>query len=158
MNNTAATIEAASPATVPQPEIPPPSPLVESRLDSPDQVGAGAFLGSMIGAAWLARANYKELGDDKKANQVMLAGVVLTFAVIGVAMFLPDNFPGMALAVPQVLAARAAAIKVFGANVAPHQPRGWGPTIGWSLLWLVVVLVVLVGALFVWAIVSPEAG
>jgi hypothetical protein len=157
MIQTAPTIESNSPAAVPQPEIPPPTPLLGSKLYAPGQVAVAAFLGSMVGAAWLARANYKELGDDKKANRVMLLGAVLTFLIAGLAFVLPDNFPGVALTVPQVLAARAGAVQAFGEKVEPHQPRGWGPAIGWSLLWMVVVLSVLVSAAVVWDIVSPTA-
>lgn len=62
-----------------------------ARLFSPLQVGVTAALGGPIAATATLAANFRELGDARRARQTLLLGPILALALIGLGALLPPG-------------------------------------------------------------------
>jgi len=134
---------------------------VSARMYSSTQMAVASFIGTPIAAAWFAAANFKALGQPRKATQTLLWGLVATAFVIGLALVLPDNTPNTVLPIGYSIGVRVIAERVFGATLKDHASAGgklgsWWRIVGVSLLFVlalcavmacVITLLVLSGAM-----------
>lgn len=124
------------------------------RLFTSRQLFAASFLGSPMAAAWFAAVNYRALGQPAKATSALMLGVVSTILLLAIAFVLPEQMPSVVLPLAYSFAIQMLADKKFGRAIAEHQRAGgqagkWGIVVGVSLVWLIVVFVALLVALFI---------
>ncbi len=110
---------------VPQPDVDAALP-VPPLLFSPGQIGVAAFFGSLLAAGWMARANWRALGQTSRGNLTLLAAAGLTLVIVGLACWLPEGVPGVAFTLPQVMLARQLSQSWFeGAMPTADQRSHW---------------------------------
>ena len=69
-------------------------PLPVEQLYSPNQIAAGAFLGSPLAAGWLAAHNFRVMRQPQDAGRALGLGIVATLIALGIAAYLPGRLPG----------------------------------------------------------------
>lgn len=89
-------------------------------LFTPSQIGAAAFFGTLIAAAWLARANLVALGESRKAARVFFWGLGVTFALVGLSLVLPEEIPAVVYVVPQIVIAHHLSKREFEPKMGEH--------------------------------------
>ena len=113
-------------------------------LFSPNQIGLAAFLGTPIGAAWLAARNFRAIGQDEEVGRTWGAGIFLTLVIGGISFVLPDRVPHSVLPLAYTLVLRAIAELKFRGVVDAHLSAG-GTLVSW---WRVVGIGILCGLIF----------
>jgi hypothetical protein len=103
------------------------------RLYSPRQIGAAAFIGSPVSAAWLFAQNYAVLGKPGLGRRALFYGLLGTVALFGLASVLPERFPKMALPVAYSFALRELAQRLQGADYKAHLAQGAGCQSNWRV-------------------------
>ena len=127
---------------------------IKGSLFSPTQIATAAFLGAPIAACWFLSRNYRALDQGRSAAQSLLWGVLGTAALLGISFFLPDNFPNQALPLGYTFGLYHVAKQLQGTTVAEHIATGgrlgsWWNVVGVSLVCLVLLVVAIFGAVFV---------
>jgi hypothetical protein len=131
---------------VPQPEPEKALPIVEKpKLYSSGQIAVAAFFGSFLAAGFLARANLVALDKAKRANAVFAVSLVLTLALMAVALLVP-KLPSPVFAITAIVVSRQAASAEFG-DVADKR-SSWGVA-GYAAVSLAIVFAVMLAAAFV---------
>jgi hypothetical protein len=119
------------------------------QLYSPGQVTLATLLGTPVAGAILMASNYRGLGDPKQARSILIGGAIFTAALIILAFVLPEDFPGVSLAVPSVVAMHVVAKKVQGPAYDEHLRKGGEKASGWQAAGIgVLCLVVVFGGTF----------
>ena len=122
-------------------------------LFSPGQVGGATFLGGPLAGVWLMATNYARLRRPRAARWTAIAGVVLTAAYLGLALFLPESIPRAMIWLPGLLVMLSLARQLQGSAFADHVQRG-GPlmsnwnTVGRGVVALVLTLGLVMGGAF----------
>lgn len=109
-------------------------PLPVEQLYSPNQIAAGAFLGSPLAAGWLAAHNFRVMRQPQDAGRALGLGIVATLIALGIAAYLPDGFPGVALSVAYCVAAYQLADKRFKSVIAAHRTAGGTMRSSWRVV------------------------
>jgi hypothetical protein len=114
------------------------------------QVSVATFLGAPLAGAFLISQNHKALGQGKAARQSLVTGVIGTVILMGIAFFLPDNFPNLVLPIVSIVVLQQWYQKVMGETFNKHVADGgkkgsWVTTVGVGLLCLVLIIAILVG-------------
>ena len=104
-----------------------------------------AFLGTPIAAALIAASNYRRLGRDRAARNVIWWGIVATVVLLGVTYVLPDRFPNTVLPLAYCIGVRALAQVTFGGVLSAHRAAGGKPASWWRLLGVSVLSLLVVG-------------
>src|SRR5262245_27211345 len=118
-----------------------------ARLYSSMQLALAAFIGSPVAAAWFGAANFRALGEPRKARQTILWGSGATVLVMALAFVLPDGTPSSVVPIAYSIGVRALAEQVFGARVKDHTSAGgqlgsWWRVVGISFLFVLGLVVV----------------
>ena len=126
---------------------------VPGGLYTSGQHFVASFIGSPVAAALIAASNYRKLGRDRDARNVIVWGLVATAVLLGIAFVLPDGFPNSVLPLAYSFGARALAHTVFGDAVSANRAAGgksgsWWRLVGMSVLALVVLGAMIFGAAF----------
>lgn len=114
-------------------------------LFSPNQIAVGAFFGTLIAAGWLARQNFIAMGEPKKGKAALVGGIVITLALMALAMVLPENVPSAIFTVPQIVLALQLAKQHFEPRMITAERLGHGKVALVCIVSLVLVLSTLVG-------------
>ena len=69
------------------------APGIPSRAYSPGQIAGAAFLGGPLAGSLLLASNFTLFGSRLSRGQTILLGVLATFAVVGLAVVVPENTP-----------------------------------------------------------------
>lgn len=113
--------------------------LEGAPLFTPTQIAAAAFFGTLGASAWLARANYIALGEREKGNSTLVKGLLIIAVIMGLAAVLPEQIPGVAYLIPQLMLARKVSQDAFGAHVATHPKASNLRVAGVSIVFLLLV-------------------
>ena len=109
---------------------PPPAPAVgagpnaDTVLYTPNQLVLATFLGAPIAGSILMAINEQRLGRPKGVLSALSVGIGMTILIVGLAFVLPDNFPGLPLALAGMGAIRAFAHVKQAEAVTKHLH--WG--------------------------------
>ena len=130
----------------------------EARLYSSLQIAAATFIGSPLIGGWLIAANHKTLARPEQANQAIILSVVVTLALIGLGIVLPERFPRVALSVAGAVGFRAWAETRFSIVLEKHRAAGgslfsWWRVVGLALLAAAIVFTVAVTLVAVYSVV-----
>jgi hypothetical protein len=127
-------------------------PLPVDQLYSPNQIAAGAFLGSPLAAGWLAAHNFRVMHRPQEAGRALGLGIVTTLIAILIAAYLPDGFPSVVLPVAYCVAVYQLAERRFKSVIAAHLAAGgtmrstWR-VVGIGLLCALILIAVIFGIL-----------
>src|SRR5689334_12342096 len=94
------------------------------RLYTPDQHFLASFLGSPIAAAWIAAANYRVLGRQRAARDVIVWGAIATAVILVISYALPERFPNIVVPLAYSVLVRSLAQQRFGSVVREHRAAG----------------------------------
>jgi NAD/NADP transhydrogenase beta subunit len=114
-------------------------------LFTPNQIGAAAFFGTLVASAWLARNNFIAMGDKARGDKALLAGVVVTMALMALAFVLPDGTPSVIFTIPQIVLALQLGKKYFEHRMITADRLSNWKVAGVCALTLVLVIAVLFG-------------
>lgn len=133
--------------------------MTQARLFSPNQIGAGSFLGGPFAAVYFLWSNFTALGKPGAARATLLWGGLFTALTLAVLPFLPEKFPNMLIPLTYTVAARMVAEKNQLSKQAIAQSQEFdfqpiGTVVGLSIGSLVAMLVVI----FVWFLVLDHYG
>ena len=122
-------------------------------LYSPRQMYLAAFLGTPIAAAWFMRRNFKTLGNESRAENMLWLGVVATVAVFSIGTLLPSGIPNMVVPIAYSYAIYQYASFLFKAEYDKHINAGGrkGSTwtvVGVSLLIAIIFIAVVIAVVF----------
>jgi hypothetical protein len=125
-------------------------PLPVDQMYSPNQIAAGAFLGSPLAAGWLAAHNFRVMRQPQEAGRAMGLGLVTTLIAILIAAYLPDGFPSVVLPVAYCVLVYQLADRRFKPVIAAHLAAGgtmrstWR-VVGIGLLCALILVTVIIG-------------
>lgn len=144
----------------PPPYAPPASPHAEvsgptasTVLYTPGQIMLATFLGAPLAGAVLLAVNEQRLGRPKGVLWALALGFALTILVVGVAVALPDNVPGLPLSLLGMGALRAVAHMKQAEAVTRHLHWGGRKGSSWAAAGIgVLSSVLVVGVVFVIAV------
>lgn len=85
-----------------------------NRFYIPQQVALASVIGGSIGGSVLMAANYRRLGQERKANITVLLGFVAVLPLIGLAMLLPSNLPLIWFSIVLAIVVRGIALTTQG--------------------------------------------
>jgi hypothetical protein len=130
----------------------PPKASVEDRsepLYSSRQIGLAAFLGGPVSAGWLARSNYRSMGEADAGHRIFLWSFAACAVFLVGGYFLPERFPRTIATLICALAIRSAAEGKFGDLVKKHREAGgliasWWKVVGIGLLGMAGILLAVV--------------
>jgi hypothetical protein len=127
---------------------------VPGGLYTSGQHFVASFIGSPVAAALIAASNYRKLGRDRDARNVVLWGILATAVLLVVAFVLPAGFPNSVLPLAYSFGVRALAQAAFGDTVNANRSSGgksgsWWRLIGLSVLALIILGAMIFGAAFV---------
>lgn len=129
---------------IPQPE--PTSAFPDKvPLFTPNQIAASAFFGTLVASAWLARANFIAMGDKKTGDKALLVGVVVTMALMALALVLPEGTPSVIFTIPQIVLALQLGKKYFEHRMITAERLSNWKVAGVCALTIVLVIAVLFG-------------
>jgi len=123
---------------------------IVNGLYSSRQLFFASFIGSPIAAAWFAASNFRKLGEQTRARNIVLWGTMTTIAVMIIAFILPDRIPHSVFPLLYSLAIRMVAVTMFDPVVKEQKVAGatggssW-TVVGVSFLWMLLVLAILAG-------------
>ena len=80
--------------------------MEKQRVYSPNQAASGAFLGGPIAAVLFLKQNFRALGNPNGESKVRIYGAAFVLLVFGIAPFLPEEFPNMAIPLATVITTR----------------------------------------------------
>ena len=80
--------------------------MEKQRVYSPTQAASGAFLGGPIAAVLFLKQNFRALGNPNGESKVRIYGAAFVLLVFGIAPFLPEEFPNMAIPLATVITTR----------------------------------------------------
>lgn len=108
--------------------------------------------GSILAGGFLLSQNFKKLGKANEARNTLVLSAVATVLILALAMFLPDNVPGILITVPQIFLMGHIAKQQQGEAVEKHIEQGGAIASGWkafgiSLLFLAAIVAVLMAIL-----------
>lgn len=127
-------------------------PLPVDQMYSPNQIAAGAFLGSPLAAGWLAAHNFRVMRQPQEAGRALGLGIVTTLIAILIAAYLPDGFPSVVLPVAYCVVVYQLAEKRFKSVIEAHRAAGgtmrstWR-VVGIGLLCALILIAVIFGIL-----------
>lgn len=89
-------------------ELPRPidAPSASNRAYSPGQVACAAFIGGPLAGSLLLASNFRLFGSRFADGQTILLGTVASFAVIALALIVPEDTPNALIPAIQAGAAR----------------------------------------------------
>ncbi len=127
-------------------------PLPVDQMYSPNQIAAGAFLGSPLAAGWLAAHNFRVMRQPQDAGRALGLGIVATVIVVVIAAYLPDGFPSVVLPVAYCVLVYQLAERRFKPVIAAHlgaggTMRSWWRVAGIGLLCALILVTVMFGIL-----------
>lgn len=96
-----------------------------NRFYIPQQVALASVLGGSIGGSVLMAANYRRLGQERKANITVLLGFVAVLPLVGLAMLLPSNLPLIWFSIVLAIVVRGVALATQG-ELLDHQLQNGG--------------------------------
>jgi hypothetical protein len=102
------------------------------KLWSPSAIGLVAFLAGPIGPLLMMAINYARLGQRPAAWLTVASCLLMPAALIAVGLALPDNSPGMVLALPVFIIIYMAARTLQGGLYEAHVRAGGATASGWS--------------------------
>ena len=73
------------------------------RLFKISGIGLATFLSNVLGGGLLLAYNYRAMGEPAKARRAVVYSLVGAAVVMALAFLLPENVPGMALTIPQLV-------------------------------------------------------
>jgi len=113
---------------------------------SVNQILAAAFLGGPIAGLWLLAANFKLFGENENAFRTWLTAWLGSVALIIACLFLPDNFPSAAIALPITLGIHRYARQAQAKKVEDAAAAGTPKSSNWRVAGICVVsLIAFVG-------------
>ena len=80
--------------------------MEKQRVYSPTQAASGAFLGGPIAAVLFLKQNFRALGNPSGESKIRIYGAAFVLLVFGIAPFLPEEFPNMAIPLATVITTR----------------------------------------------------
>jgi hypothetical protein len=124
-------------------------PLPVDQMFSPEQIAAGAFLGSPLAAGWLVAHNFRVMRQPQEAGRALGLCMVATLVTILIATYVPGGVPMLALPVVYTIVAYRMAQTRFRSVIAAHREAGgtmrsWWRTAGIASLCALIVIVVAV--------------
>jgi hypothetical protein len=124
-------------------------PLSVDQLYSPNQIAAGAFLGSPLAAGWLAAHNFRVMRQPQEAGRALGLGIVTTLIAILIAAYLPDGFPSVVLPVVYCVVVYQLAERRFKSVIAAHLAAGGTIRSTWRVVGIgLLCALILVAAIF----------
>ena len=120
---------------------------VPGGLYTSGQHFVASFIGSPVAAALIAASNYRKLGRDREARNVILWGLVATAVILGIAFVLPAGFPNSVLPLAYSFGVRALAQARFGEAVGANRAAGGKSGSWWRLLGISVLALLILGAM-----------
>jgi hypothetical protein len=81
----------------------------KTYLYSPNQVGAGSFVGGPFAVVYLLWANFRALGEAGRARATFFWGAIFVVVIFLIVPFLPEKFPNMVIPVAYTVVARLVA-------------------------------------------------
>lgn len=80
--------------------------MPQTKVYSPIQAALGAFLGGPIASTVFINQNYRAVNNESAQSQSLIIGSLIVLAFILIVPFLPENFPGIIIAIATILATR----------------------------------------------------
>jgi hypothetical protein len=109
-------------------------PLQVDQLYSPNQITAGAFLGSPLAAGWLAAHNFRVMRQPEEAGRALGMGIVVTLIAILIAAYLLDGFPIVVLPVAYCVMAYLLSERQFKSVITAHRAAGGTIRSSWRVV------------------------
>lgn len=109
-------------------------PLPVDQLYSPNQIAAGAFLGSLLAAGWLAAHNFRVMRQPQEAGRVLGLGIVATLIALLIAAYLLDGFSIVLLPVAHCVVAYLLSERQFKSVIAVHRAAGGTIRSSWRVV------------------------
>lgn len=101
---------------------------------SPKQVLVASLLGSIPAGVFLCAGNFKALGRAGYAVGILVAGLLVTTALVFLAFILPANVPGYALSFLAAYLVYRIAHGLFGGAVDRHVAAGGKVAPVWKVI------------------------
>jgi hypothetical protein len=105
---------------------------VSVPLYTPGHVAIATFFGTPLGGAIVMALNERRLGRPNAAIATVLLGALASAVVVGIAVALPDDFPGAPLGIGSLLAMRYAAQLRHHEALTAHASTGGRKGSGWA--------------------------
>ncbi len=109
-------------------------PLPVDQMYSPNQIAAGAFLGSPLAAGWLAAHNFRVMRKPEEAGRALGMAIVATLIAILIAAYLLDGFPIVMLPVVYSAVAYLLSERQFKSVIALHRAAGGTIRSSWRVV------------------------
>lgn len=155
-------MDASDPYQAPRAAVEDPPGAADAPLFRISAIGLATVLGSVLAGGWLIAMNYAALGRPAQARKARWFSLLALIAVLALSMLVPEQVPSAVFVVVQVLGtvhlARALQGEAIAARAASGRPmRSNWLAAGISLVFLVLLLVLLVGAAMLLALWPGEA-
>lgn len=117
-------------------------------------VGLATFFGTSLAGAYVLAHNLRQYGLHKELRQTWWLAIGIFVAITALGFLLPENVPGIAFTVVQVIAMNQYAKSVLGSRLQQHA-AAQGPlysnwrAVGIGLLFILAILVVVVPLIMV---------
>ena len=104
-----------------------------------NQIALAAFIGGPLGGTILLAKNYQGLGASRSASRAVVCGLLFTFALVPVALILPERTPRIALPLGYTIALRIIAERLQAAEInarinAGDLQQSWWLTLGLTII------------------------
>jgi len=109
-------------------------PLPVDQMYSPNQIAAGAFLGSPLAAGWLAAHNFRVMRQPEEAGRALGMGIVTTLIAILIAAYLLEGFLIVVLPVAYSVVAYLLSERQFKSVIALHRAAGGTIRSSWRVV------------------------
>ena len=134
----------------------------KTKLYSPAQIRTGVVLGGPIAAIYFLRKNFIALGKSAEANQTIIYGAIYTVVLTVVAFFIPRGLTILGSLVTMAIAGNIAErrqLKKAEITASEHHElqSNWR-TFFQSVLFLVLELIAIFGALFLYGFLLKHKG
>lgn len=104
------------------------------KLYSPMQVMVGSFVGGPFAVVYMLWQNFRALGEEPEARQMLIWGAVFVAAVFAILPMLPENFPNYVLPVIYSLGARLVAERFHLTKQAINESDRYAQQSNWNVL------------------------
>jgi hypothetical protein len=109
-------------------------PLPVDQMYSPNQIAAGAFLGSPLAAGWLAAHNFRVMRQPQEAGRALGLAIVTTLIAILIAAYLLDGVLVVVLPVAYCVVAYLLSERQFKSVIAVHRAAGGTIRSSWRVV------------------------
>lgn len=133
------------------------NPTKDLKLYSVKAISLASYLGAPMAALYLARHNYRQLGEPQKGNTTFLVGIIATLGLFAILFSIPesiiDKIPNYIIPATYTAIIYFWANRKFGSVLDAHKEQGYTlesiwKGVGLSLASLAIIVLLLLGISF----------